>query len=296
MFDVWIILTASLVAMACSFVGCFLVLRKMAMIGDAISHAVLPGIVITFLISGSRGSFWMLLAAAVVGLLAVFIIQWMTQLGLQSDASIGVVFTSFFALGVLLVSVYSRQIDLDLDCVLYGEIAFVPWNTIQLFGYDLGPKAIWLVGFAFLLSILVVGLCYKQFKITSFDPAMAATLGIPVMLFHYALMSLVSVTTVASFESVGAILVVGMLIVPASAAYLCTEKLHMMIFISMGIGVLSAVIGYGVASWFDVSIAGSMIAVAGVIFMLALALSPSQGLLVRRIKQRRRKQASIHVN
>ncbi len=141
--DFWIILTASLVACSCSLLGCFLVLRRMAMIGDAISHSVLPGIVIAFLISGSRDSFFMMLGASVIGLLTVFLIQWFNQSGVQSDASIGVVFTALFALGVLLVSVFTRQVDLDLDCVLYGEIIQVPWETIQAFGIDIGPKAVW---------------------------------------------------------------------------------------------------------------------------------------------------------
>ncbi|MDD9267977.1 metal ABC transporter permease [Paenibacillus sp. GCM10023248] len=285
--DFWIILTAALVAAACSLVGCFLVLRKMAMIGDAISHSVLPGIVIAFLISGSRGSIFMLIGAAAIGLITVFLIQLFQQSGLQSDASIGVVFTALFSVGVVLVSLYTRQIDLDLDCVLYGEIAYVPWNTIEVGGISIGPKAVWAVGFALLLSAVVIGLFYKQFKLCSFDPALAAAVGIPVLLFHYLLMGLVSVTTVASFESVGAILVVGMLIVPAATAYLLTEKLNVMIVWSMTIGVLSSVVGYYVAYLLDASIAGCMISVAGAMFVLAFLLSPTNGLIIRKIRQKR---------
>ncbi|MGG2198585.1 MULTISPECIES: metal ABC transporter permease [Paenibacillus] len=284
--DFWIILTASLVACSCSLLGCFLVLRRMAMIGDAISHSVLPGIVIAFLISGSRDSFFMMLGASVIGLLTVFLIQWFNQSGVQSDASIGVVFTALFALGVLLVSVFTRQVDLDLDCVLYGEIIQVPWETIQAFGIDIGPKAVWALGLVLTVSLLVIGLFYKQFKICAFDPAMAAAVGIPVALFHYLLMGLVSVTTVASFESVGAILVVGMLVVPAATAYLLTEKLSLMIVYSMIVGVLSAVLGYGMATLLDASIAGCMITVAGVLFVAAFLLSPSHGIVWRKLKQR----------
>ncbi len=285
--DFWIILTGALVAASCSLVGCFLVLRKTAMIGDAISHSVLPGIVIAFLLSGSRDSLIMLLGASVIGLLTVFLIQLFQQSGIQSDASIGVVFTALFSVGVILVSLYTRQIDLDLDCVLYGEIAYVPWNTIEIAGMDIGPKAVWTVGVTLLISGLVIGLFYKQFKVCSFDPALAAAVGIPVVLFHYLLMGLVSITTVASFESVGAILVVGMLIVPAATAYLLTEKLGRMIFLSMTIGVLSSVLGYGLAFLLDASIAGCMICVAGVLFLLAFLFSPHQGLVIRQIRQRR---------
>jgi manganese/zinc/iron transport system permease protein len=285
--DFWIILIGALVACSCSIVGCFLVLRKMSMIGDAISHSVLPGIVIAFLVSGSRDSLIMMLGAAALGLLTVFLIGMFQNSGVQSDASIGVVFTALFAVGVVLVSLFTRQVDLDLDCVLYGEIAYAPWNTLEIGGMDLGPKAVWGVGGTFLLNLLVIGLFYKQFKICAFDPAMAAAVGIPVVFFHYLLMSLVSVTTVASFESVGAILVVGMLIVPAATAYLLTERLSTMIAISMGIGVVSSVLGYYAAYMFDASIAGCMITVAGILFVLTLFLSPTHGVLVKKWRRKR---------
>ncbi|MBW5445753.1 iron chelate uptake ABC transporter family permease subunit [Cohnella sp. CFH 77786] len=283
----WIILTGALVASACGIVGCFLVLRRMALVGDAISHSVLPGIVIAFLISGSRDSLAMMLGAAAIGLVTVFLIQWFHQSGVQSDASIGVVFTALFAVGVVLVSLYTRHIDLDLDCVLYGEIAYVPWNTIELAGIDIGPKAVWGVGIALALILALLFLFYKQFKICSFDPAMAAAVGIPVALFHYLLMGLVSVTTVASFESVGAILVVGMLVVPPATAYLLTEKLGRMIAYSVAIGCASSVLGYGLASLLDASIAGCMIAVAGGLFLVALLFSPSHGVIFRKLRQKR---------
>ncbi len=285
--DFWIILTGSLVAMSCSLVGCFLVLRKMAMIGDAISHAVLPGIVIAFLLSGTRDSIMMMLGASVVGLLTVFLIQMLQQSGVTSDASIGVVFTALFSVGIVLISLFTRNIDLDLDCVLYGEIAYVPWNSLQLGGMDIGPKAVWAVGLTLLLSSMVIGLFYKQFKVCCFDPAMAAAVGIPVAVFHYLLMGLVSVTTVASFESVGAILVVGMLIIPPATAYLLTERLSVMIFLSMLIGVGSAIGGYWVAFILDASIAGCMISVAGLFFILALLFSPHHGVIVTKILQKR---------
>ncbi|SFK69215.1 manganese/zinc/iron transport system permease protein [Paenibacillus sp. 1_12] len=282
----WIILTGALVASTCGIVGCFLVLRKMAMIGDAISHAVLPGIVIAFLISGSRDSLFMMLGAAAIGLITVFLIQLFHQSGVQSDAAIGVVFTALFAVGVVLISIFTKSIDLDLDCVLYGEIAYVPWNTLHIGGIDIGPKAVWGVGLALLLTIIMISLFYKQFKICSFDPAMAAAVGIPVMLFHYLLMGLVSISTVASFESVGAILVVGMLVIPPATAYLLTEKLSRMIIYSIVMGCCCSVLGYYVAHLLDASIAGSMICIAGCFFILALFFSPTHGVIVRKWKQK----------
>jgi manganese/zinc/iron transport system permease protein len=285
--DLWIILTGMLVASACGILGCFLVLRRMTMIGDAISHSVLPGIVIAFLLSGTRDSLAMMLGASIIGLLTVFLIQMFHQSGVQSDASIGVVFTALFALGVVLVSLYTRQVDLDLDCVLYGEIAYTPLNTLTLFGVDVGPKAIWSVGLVLLAILICLGLFYKQFKLCAFDPALAAALSIPVAFFHYLLMGLVSMTTVASFESVGAILVVGMLVAPAATAYLLTERLGRMIAISVGIGIASSILGYLMAVMLDASIAGSMITVAGALFVLAFLFSPTHGVIAKHMRQRR---------
>ncbi|WP_342552709.1 metal ABC transporter permease [Paenibacillus sp. FSL R7-0652] len=282
----WIILTAVFVSSACAILGCFLILRRMALVGDAISHAVLPGIAIAFLWSGSRDSMWMLLGAAVFGLLTVFFIQSLQAGGLSSDASIGIVFTALFAVGVILISLNAQHIDLDLDCVLFGEIAYVQWDTLTLRGMDVGPRAVWMLGITLLVILIVIGLFYKQFKLCAFDPALAAACGIPVVLFHYLLMGLVSMTSVASFESVGSILVVGMLIVPAAAAYLLTDRLGQMILYAVLIGAASSVGGYLMAYAMDASIAGCMVAAAGILFVLALLLSPKHGIVFRYVRRK----------
>ncbi|GJM78632.1 manganese transport system membrane protein MntD [Paenibacillus sp. HMSSN-139] len=293
MADFWIILTGTLVAATCGILGCFLILRKMAMVGDAISHSVLPGIAIAFLISSSRDSMLMLIGAAVLGLVTVFLIQALQQSGLQSDASIGIVFTALFAVGVILISRNASNIDLDLDCVLFGEIAYVQWDTWIWNGYDMGPIAVWMLGGTLLFVLAAILLFYKQFKLCAFDPALAAAVGIPIALFHYLLMGLVSLSTVASFESVGAILVVGMLIIPASAAYLLTDRLSVMLGYSVLIGAISAAGGYYAAKWLDASIAGSMVTVAGILFLLAFVGSPKHGLIARFGKRKRLNSAAV---
>ncbi|GAA5027604.1 manganese transport system membrane protein MntD [Marivirga lumbricoides] len=267
----YIILTGSLVAMSCGILGCFLILRKMAMVGDAISHAVLPGIVIAFLWSGSRDSVTMLIGAGILGILTTFLIEFFTNKGkLQSDASIGVTFTWLFALGVILISAFTGQVDLDQECVLYGEIAYVPLDTIVLAsGLDIGPSAIYLLGTVFILVIAFIILGFNQLKITTFDPQYAISLGISATLWNYLLMSFVSFTTVASFESVGAILVVAFLIAPAATAYLLTQDLKKMIILSCIIGILSAIGGHFLALSINGSIAGAMASVAGVLFGIA---------------------------
>ncbi|WP_139991929.1 metal ABC transporter permease [Paenibacillus paridis] len=287
MSDFWILLTGALVASCCGVLGVFLVLRKMAMIGDAISHSVMPGIVIAFLLSGSRDSLLMMFAALLCGLLTTFLIQMFQQSGIQSDASIGVVFTALFAIGVVLVSLYARQVHLDQDAILYGEIAYVHWNIWELGGVNMGPKAVWLLGTTLLIISTVIGLFYKQFKLCAFDPALAAAIGIPVALFHYLLMGLVSMATVSSFESVGAILVVGLLIIPASTAYLLTDRLGLMIALSVAVGVASTFLGYGAAVLLDASIAGCMVCAAGFLFILAFLFSPSQGIIIKKLRIRK---------
>jgi manganese/zinc/iron transport system permease protein len=280
-------LTGALVAGACGLLGCFLVLRRLSMLGDAISHAILPGIVVAFMLTNSLASLPMFIGAAVVGILTAFLVQSLAQGGVQGDAAIGVTFTSLFAVGVVLLSRFAGNVDLDLDCVLYGEIAYVPYDTLIVAGRDWGPRAVWINAGLLLLNLLVVGLLYKELKICAFDPEMAAAVGINVAAMHYLLMGLVSVTTVGAFESVGAILVVAMLIVPGATAYLLTDRLERMLALSVAVGALASVLGYLLAKWLDSSIAGAIATVAGALFALAFLFSPRHGLVSRVVAQRR---------
>lgn len=269
MAGLYIILTASVIAISCGLLGVYLILRKMAMVGDAISHAVLPGIVIAFLISGSRGNVPMLIGAAAVGVLTTILIELLhKKANLQEDASIGITFTWLFALGVILISSYTGQVDLDQECVLYGEIAYVPLDPILLAdGTNLGPRALWISGGVLVLIISAIIAGYKGLLITTFNPDYAAALGISTAFWHFAFMGLVSLTTVVSFESVGAILVVALLIAPAAAAYLITENLKPLLLLTALFGVLTAIGGYYLALWLDGSIAGAMATFAGIIFL-----------------------------
>lgn len=266
----WIILTGTLVAVSAGLLGCFLVLRKMSMLGDAISHSVLPGIVIAVLLSGSRDPFTMIVGAGVLGLLTTFLIEFFQKKAkLQSDSSIGVTFTFLFAVGIILISLFAGFIDIDQDCVLYGEIAYVPIDTwILSNGVIMGPRAVYILGTLLILVIAFILSFYKQLAITSFDPAFASAMGISTAFWHYALMSFVSVTTVVSFDSVGAILIINFLIGPPSIAYLLTGDLKKMLIYTAIIGVIISVFGYIVAAYFDVSVAGSMASITGVVFAI----------------------------
>jgi manganese/zinc/iron transport system permease protein len=278
-----IILTGALVAINGGLLGTFLILRRMAMVGDAISHAVLPGIVIAFMVTQGRESIPMMVGAVALGVITTFLIEFFHRKGrLQEDAAIGVTFTWLFALGVIMISWLTRtaNVDIDQDCVLYGEIIYVSLDRVYLAnGTDLGPEALWMLGGSLLiiLSFLIFG--YKELKLTTFDPGYAKSIGINVQLWHYALMSMVSLTTVASFNSVGSILVVAFLIAPAATAYLLTDKLLNMLIISCIVGILAAISGYYLAWWVDGSVSGAMSATAGLLFTLALLFSPSQGII-----------------
>lgn len=288
----WIITTGSLVAVVAALLGTFLVLRKMTMIGDAISHAVLPGLVVAYLFTGSLSSIPMLIGAAAVGMLATFLIETFHKKGqLQSDASIGVTFTWLFAVGVIMISSMTGQVDLDLDCVLYGEIAYVPLDLpINAQGevISMVPRQVWILSAMLLLVLAFIGLGFKGLKLTTFDPAYAAAVGVNTMFWHYALMGAVSLSTVTAFDSVGAILVVAFLTGPAATAYLITDKLERMLGIAALAGILASVGGYYLAYYTDGSIAGAMAVATGIEFLLAFLFAPKHGILFRnrRAKQK----------
>ncbi|GGZ17249.1 manganese transport system membrane protein MntD [Echinicola pacifica] len=283
-----IILTGSMIAISCGLLGAFLMLRKMAMTGDAISHAVLPGIVIAFLISGSRHGLTMVIGAGLVGLIATACIEYLTQkVKLQSDASIGITFTSLFAIGIILITFLANQIDLDQDCVLYGEIAYVPIDLwITKAGTIMGPRTTYLAVINLVLAIAFVSLFYKELKLSTFDPEFAATIGLSTAGVNYGLMGMVSYTTVSSFEAVGAILVVALLVVPPATAFLWTKNLKKLLTVTAILGVLISFLGYYLAYLLNSSIAGAMASVAGVFFFVSVTLNRHQ---IPRIKSKMRR-------
>jgi len=278
--DAWVIITGILAASACGLIGSFLVLRKNAMLGDAISHAILPGLVLAFLITSSRGVIPMVIGAGLMGLFTAYLSGLLGRTGrLYQDAALGVTFTFLFAVGVILVSIFTGKIDLDQECVLYGEIAYVPWDVLVIGGQNYGPRATWILGGVFLANLGFIILFFRQLKLCSFDSQMARAVGINERLWHYLLMTMVSLTVVAAFESVGAILVVAMLIIPGATAHLLTSRLSVMLVLAVGIGIASAIGGFYGASYFDSSIAGFMAVAGGVVFGLVLVVNAVRGRL-----------------
>jgi ABC-type Mn2+/Zn2+ transport system permease subunit len=276
---IWTMVIGAICNSACAILGCYLVLRRMSMLGDAISHAILPGIVIAFLFSGTLGSWPVFVGALIVGVLTAFLTQSLHGLGnVSEDSSMGVVFTSLFALGVFLMRNFADSVHLDADCALYGQIDLVAFDRVT-WGRIEVPRALLPMGCALVAAIVFVIGFWKELKLVSFDPALATAMGISAGVMHYLLMAMVAAVTVASFEAVGSILVIAMLIVPGATAHLLTDRLWLLIVWSVVVAVLSAVLGYlGAAAW-NTSVAGMMCVAAGAQFTLAVIFAPRHGLL-----------------
>lgn len=281
---------AAVVAAACALPGTFLVLRKMAMMSDAISHAILPGIVVGFFLTNDLNSPLLILAAATTGVLTVFLVEMLMSTKLvKEDAAIGLVFPVLFSIGVILIARFAGDVHLDTDAVLLGELAFAPFDRFVVLGADLGPRSLYVMGGVGVLNAAFIALFYKELKVATFDAGLAAALGFAPAMIHYALMTLVSVTAVAAFDAVGSILVVALMIGPPAAAYLLTDHLGRMIALSLGLGIISAVSGFWSAYLLDVSIAGAMAGMVGVVFTAVYLAAPRYGIVAglrRRMRQR----------
>lgn len=281
----WIILMGFLVNVACGLVGTFLVYRRMALVGDAISHSLLPGIVLAFIITASRDSLPMMIGATLAGIVSVLLIEIIHRSSrVKPDAALGIVFSSLFAFGVILLTLFADKVDLDADCVLYGEIGFIPLMETVHFASIAIPKPVLQMGGVLIIMVVLGVLFYDKLLVTSFDPALARSLGIGVNVYHYALMVFLSLTVVSAFEAVGAILVIAMLIFPGVTAGMLAQRLPVILALTIPLSILYSLLGYHLAVWLDTSIAGSMVVVSGGIFALTWLFSPREGLLSRYLR------------
>ncbi len=285
-------LIAVVTAIACALPGTFLVLRRISMLSDAISHAILPGIVVAFFLTGDLNSPLLIVGAAATGVLTAALIEALSRTGrVQGDAAIGLVFPILFSIGVILIARVASDVHLDVDAVLLGELAFAPFDRVQGWGMDLGPKALWVMGTILLINVAFIGIFFKELKLSTFDPALAAALGFSPVVLHYLLVSIVSVTAVGAFDAVGSVLVVALIVGPAATAYLLTDRLAWMLVIASGVGGGSAIAGYWIAHALDASIAGAMAGAVGAFFLAALFFAPDLGLVasLRRARGQRRR-------
>jgi manganese/zinc/iron transport system permease protein len=283
-------LIASLVAVACAIPGTFLVLRKMAMISDAISHSILPGIVVGFFITHDLNSPLLIILAALTGIITVVLVEYIQKTGLvKEDTAIGLVFPALFSIGVIMIAKNANDVHLDIDAVLLGELAFAPFDRLIIGGTDVGPKALWIIGVILIVTLIFLLAFFKELKVSTFDKGLSTSLGFSPAIIHYGLMSVSSVTTVGAFDAVGAILVVALMITPAAAAYLLTKNLKKMLVLSVIFGIFSALFGYWVAHWLDASIAGSITTILGLLFLVVYLFAPNKGIIavLYREKQQR---------
>jgi manganese/zinc/iron transport system permease protein len=283
-------LIASLVAIACAIPGTFLVLRKMAMISDAISHSILPGIVVGFFITQDLNSPLLIVLAALTGVITVVLVEYIQKTGLvKEDTAIGLVFPALFSIGVILIAKNANDVHLDVDAVLVGELALAPFDRLIVSGVDIGPKSLWIIGIILLITITLLIAFFKELKVSTFDRGLAASLGFSPAIIHYGLMTVSSVTTVGAFDAVGAILVVALMIAPAATAYLLTTNLKKMLALAMFFGIFSAISGYWLAHLLDASIAGSITTMLGLLFLAVYLFAPSKGVIavMYREKQQR---------
>lgn len=285
-----LILVLAVVAAACALPGVFLVLRRMALVSDAIGHVLLLGIVLAYFVVRDADSPWLMVGAASTGLLTVALVEALQRTKLvKADAAIGLVFPALFSLGVVLVSVsHLRSAHLDIDRVLLGQPDLATVPRYELFGTVVAP--VWVMGTVLVLNAVLVLVLFKELKLSTFDPALAASLGFRPGLIHYGLMAVVSLTAVVAFDAVGPVLVVGFFVVPAAAAFLLTDRLGVMLVLSCVIGALGAAAGVFVADRTDANTSGTVAAALGVLFALVFLFAPNRGqvaLLVKRFAQKR---------
>lgn len=258
--------TSIMVGIICGVIGCFIILRGMALMGDAISHAVLPGVALSYML-GINFFF----GAVFTGVLTAMGIGFISQNSrIKQDVSIGIMFTAAFASGIILITFMKSSTDLY--HILFGNVLAVRpsemWSTL-------------IIGIIVLVSIYVF---YKELLVSSFDPTMAQAYGLPTRVIHYFLMILLTLVTVASLQTVGIILVVAMLITPAATAYLLTDRLWVMLYLSAGIGVLASILGLYFSYTYNLASGATIVLAATAIFILAFVFSPKQGLLWRTMK------------
>ncbi|MBC8105308.1 MAG: metal ABC transporter permease [Anaerolineae bacterium] len=275
-----IVVQGILVSVALGLIGSFLVVRGTSLLGDALSHSVLPGIVLGFLIGGSLHSPWILIGATAFGMLAALLVETVhSNSRVKEDASLGIIFTTLFAIGVVMINLYAGQADLDPGCVLYGNIEHFVINRGGM------------IPMAWILAAIVVAMVvfYRPLLVSTFDPELAQSLGIPARAIHYILMAALSLTVVASFEAVGAILAVALLIMPGATARLWTDRMPRMLIFAAAHGIVATLVGYWLSheAVLNTSASGAITVAGFSIFMLSWLFAPKQGVLVQALVRRR---------
>jgi manganese/zinc/iron transport system permease protein len=286
-FQLGVVLLAMTTALCCAIPGVFLVLRKTAMMSEAVSHAVLPGVVLALLITRRLDSPLLIVGASVMGLLVVLSTEYLENTGLlKGDAPLGLLFPAMFGVGVIMVALEFANVHLDEHVILVGDLNLAGFIQLEIGGVSLGPRYLYMLLGVLLLNVVFIAVFYKELKITTFDPGLAHSLGFRPRLLKYLFMLVVSITITASFYVAGSILTIALMIVPAAAAYLLTKRLFTMILTATGITVVSSILGFYTAYVLDAATSGAMAVFYGLVFILAFLFSPTKGVIGKRIRTR----------
>lgn len=265
---IWLVVIAAFTAIACGLPGTFLVLRRMSLTGDAISHSVLPGIVIGFLISGSLDSPWLIAGAAASGWLAVMLIELLHRRGgVREDAATGVIFTAMFSLGVVLLRLFASRVDLDPDCVLFGNLETAIHGARVTLGPVEAPGITVTTGGAAVVAVAFVLTCYHRLLGTSFDPSLSRLIGQSPGRSQSLLLGITAAVVVAAFQTVGAIMSIALLVLPAATALLLCRRLPAVLCVVVLHGLLSSVGGLYLATWAGFNLGASVVLAGAVLFV-----------------------------
>lgn len=274
----WVLVLSALIGIACGVVGNFLILRRMALTGDAISHSVLPGLVVAYAVFHTLESWAMILGAATAGVVAVMLIEFLHRNSrLKADAAMGVAFATLFALGVLLIRHFAGHVHLDVECVLYGHLEMTVLGTMDTPAGPIPTAVVRMLAICALVSV-AAWLFYKELVITSFDAAMATTMGVKCRWIHHGLMLATSLVVVGAMEAVGAVLVVGMMIIPPATARLLSNRLPAILLLTMVFVLVATLVGRHLGAWLNTPLAASTMVASGLVFSLVWSLT-----LLRRV-------------
>ncbi len=262
------LVVAIIVGLLCAIVGSYLMVQRLALLGDAISHSVLPGLAIAFMIGAN-----IFIGAFIAGVVSTLAIAWIrTRSPIKEDAAMGIVFSAFFALGITLITVIQKDNKIDLNHFLFGNILGVTTNEVR----DTAIIAI--------TVLLVVFALYKELLFYTFDPSGAQAAGLPVNQLNFGLMLLIALTIVASMKSVGVILVLSLLITPGATAYLLVKRLHEVMILGAAIGIISSISGMYLSYFFNLPSGPAIVLVVSGLFLLALLFSPSHGIFTQTLR------------
>ncbi|WP_166822837.1 metal ABC transporter permease [Thalassoroseus pseudoceratinae] len=294
--ELWTLAIATVTSITCALCGSLLLVNRKSMVSEGLSHAVLPGLVLAFVFIRDYNSPILIFAAAVSGMVMV----WLTQLIERSrlvddDAALGIVFAGMFSVGILIVSAKLRNTHFHADCIIDGNLALAPLDRLIVGGMDLGPRSCVVMCVMLALVVAFIVLAYKELKISIFDPILAERFRLRPALLQFAWLGLVSMTTVAAFDVAGSILIVALMIAPPAAAYLLTDRLGRLLVIAGIVATVSSIGGFYLAMNMDVSPTGPIASFSGVMFLIIFAFAPRRGFIATRLRRIRQRSQTIEL-